>query len=64
MLVEGLLESYSHKNKLHRVYWEGWALWFDFVCLLCLPVLYTIALVVIFQYQGAIPMPITPGHLL
>ena len=64
VLVEGLLESYSHKNKLHRVYWEGWALWFDFVCLLCLPVLYTIALVVIFQYQGAIPMPITPGHLL
>ena len=60
VLVEGLLESYAHKMKLHRVYWEGWALWMDYISLFTLPTLYTIALAVLFSWVHRMPPP--PGN--
>ena len=63
VLVEGLLESYAHKMKLHHVYWEGWALWFDWVCLLTLPALYTLAMIVLGQYIRNMPDQASLDHL-
>ena len=60
VLVEGLLESYAHKMKLHAVYWEGWALWMDYISLFTLPTLYTIALAVLFSWVHGMPDP--PGN--
>ena len=42
VLVEGLLESYEHKKHLHRVYWHGWALWWDCMCAMTMPGLFYI----------------------
>ena len=43
--------------KLHRVYWEGWALWMDYISLFTLPTLYTIALAVLFSWVHRMPPP-------
>jgi len=48
VLVEGLLESYEHRGRLFQVYWEGWALFWDFMCICILIPSYTLALFVLF----------------
>ena len=55
MLVEGLLESYAHKVKLHEVYWQGWALWMDLVSFAALVLMYSLVLVVLFGFVGSVP---------
>jgi len=57
MLVEGLFESYAHKTKLHTVFWEGWALWVDWVSLVFLTLSYSLVLAVLFNCVGDMPGP-------
>lgn len=63
MLVEGLLESYEHRIKLHHVYWHGWALWLDYVSLVLLPVAYTICLFAISSWMGEMNTPDPVMHM-
>ena len=57
VLVEGMIESYDHKAKLHKIYWMGWALWWDITCFIVLTVSYTIALLVLAGSMRAIAEP-------
>ena len=63
MLVEGLLESYAHKMKLHSVYWEGWSLWVDYVSLILLTSAYTISLWIVSGWMRSMPTPELVDHL-
>jgi len=51
VLVEGLLESYEHKKQLFQVHWEGWAVFWDWMCITVLIPSYTGALVILFYYS-------------
>ena len=57
VLVEGLLESYEYKEKLHKIYWEGWALWWDYVCFTLLTLSYTVALVTLAGSMRQLEVP-------
>ena len=62
VLVEGLLESYEYKAKLHKIYWEGWALWLDYVCFTTLTFAFTVALIVLSATMRNISEPIDQTH--
>lgn len=57
ILVEGLLESYAHKSKLHKVFWHGWALWFDYLMGSLLTLLYTLSIAILFGWMNELPAP-------
>ena len=40
--AEGLDRQRRRKKHLHRVYWHGWALWWDCMCAMTMPGLFYI----------------------